>query len=86
MDKLGFGISNGCVGEGNNNIKKGKQALEHTGMFFFRSFEWVNKELKNRFGKVLTYEEDVAIVTWILAKQEVGLYINLQQLKLKWKI
>jgi hypothetical protein len=42
--------------------------------------------LKNRFGKVLTYEEDVAIVTWILAKQEVGLYINLQQLKLKWKI
>jgi hypothetical protein len=33
MDKSGFGRSNGCIGEGNNNIEKGKWALEHNGMF-----------------------------------------------------
>jgi hypothetical protein len=32
---------------------------------------------------VLTIKEDVVVLTWILAKQKIGLSINIQQLKLK---
>jgi hypothetical protein len=38
---------------------------------------------KVRIEKVLITKEDVKIVTWILAILEIGLSINLQQLKLK---
>jgi hypothetical protein len=37
---------------------------------------------KVRIEKVLITKEDVKIVTWILAILEIGLSINLQQLKL----
>jgi len=33
--------------------------------------------------RVLTYEENVAIVAWILVMQKCGLLVILQQLKLK---
>jgi hypothetical protein len=43
----------------------------------------VNKESKKGFGGLFIDEEDVTMITWTLAMQKVGLFINLQQLKLK---
>ncbi len=65
-----------------------RKASRHWNISICSLLDHLNGRTRNqyiKFGGVLTYEEDVAIVTWILAMQEVGLYINLQQLKLKWK-
>jgi hypothetical protein len=37
----------------------------------------VNKESKKGFGGLFIDEEDVTMITWTLAMQKVGLFINL---------
>ncbi len=53
--------------------------------FFFLQNHLIGRIRSRRikFGGVLTNEENVAIVKWVLTMQEVGLPITLQQLKMK---
>jgi hypothetical protein len=63
-----------------------KEASRNCGIPLFFLGNHLNGRLRRRrikFGGVLTYEENVAIVRWVLTMQEVGLPITLQQLKMK---
>jgi hypothetical protein len=46
-------------------------------------FNYLNGKSKMGLRGVFTKEEDVAMIAWILAMQECGLSIILQQLKMK---
>jgi len=71
------------VEKGTNTMKK---ASRNWGIPLFFLGNHLNDKIRSRrikFGGVLTYEENVAIVRWVFTMQKVGLLITLQQLKMK---
>jgi hypothetical protein len=68
-----------------NGITSLKKASRHWNIPFTSLFDHLYGKTKSRkFGLVgVLIVEDQAMVVWVLSMQEVGLLINLQQLKMK---
>jgi len=82
VDILSFEGSNRGHGKATNTMKKTNR---NWGISLFILGNHLNGRTRSRrigFGGVLTDEENVAIVKWVLTMQKVGLPITLEQLKM----
>jgi hypothetical protein len=71
------------VERGTNTMKKRSRNWGIPLFFLGNYLNGRTRSRRTRFGRVLTDEENVAIVRWVLTMQEMGLLITLQQLKMK---